>query len=75
MGFFSGQDRIAVCVKQHVKYVQIEERHIMKMKRKLHKWRIKEINKINSKLYTSRCTARKEKTLLRYIFFNGAKFV
>ena len=26
-------------------------------------------------LYTSRCTARKDKTYLRYTFFNGAKFV
>ena len=33
----------------------------MKTKQKLHKWRIKEINKINCILYTSRCTAKEKK--------------
>ena len=33
----------------------------MKMKRKLHKWRIKEINKIYGMLYTSRCIAMEKK--------------
>jgi hypothetical protein len=55
--------------------IWIVERNKTKMKLKMHRHRIREIIKFNSILYTSRHIGMKVKTSMRYIFFNGAKFV
>ena len=47
----------------------------MRLKRKILKDRIRTFIKNIGILHTSRCTARKKETSLRYTFFNGAKFV
>ena len=52
-----------------------KEHKVMKIKRKIHKKRIKAFIQTNSILHTSRCIARKEKTSMRYTFFDSAKFV
>lgn len=75
MQFILGRVALHFVWKSILKYFQIEERYIMKMKQKLHKYRIREINKINSILHTLRSTARKNETYLRYSFFDSAKFV
>lgn len=56
-------------MKEHISYIEIEERYTMKMKQKIHKYRIRDIIKDNSILHTQRCTARKIETYLRYTFF------
>jgi len=56
-------------MKGHISYIEIEERYIMKMKQKIHKYRIRKIIRNNSILHTQRCTARKIETYLRYTFF------
>lgn len=47
----------------------------MRIRRKMYKGWIKTFIKNNDILHILRCTARENKTSLRYTFFNGAKFV
>lgn len=56
-------------MKEHISYIEIEERYTMNMKQKIHKYRIREIIRDNSILHTQRCTARKIETYLRYTLF------
>ena len=62
-------------LQKYINYTQIRERHIMKIRLKIHKCKIRKIIKLIVILYASRCTARKNETYLRYTFFIDAKFV
>ena len=67
--FFCDKDALYFWGKVYKK-AQIGEQFTMKMKPKIHKYRIREIIKVNNILRTSRCIGMKEKTSMRYTFFN-----
>ena len=60
-------------MKEHINYILVGERHIMRIKRKIHRYRIRKTIIFNGILNKSRCTAMKDKTSLWHTFFNSAK--
>ena len=66
---FFRQNCIAFYMKEHINYILVGERHIMRIKRKIHRYRIRKTIIFNGILNKSRCTAMKDKTSLWHTFF------